>query len=168
MIKAPKLENRNCSLIFSENSTGVIYNSDLTLWTKSDTSPYQIFNNLRDTIVYAEKFVSDNLQFECLIYDSFGDFILKINTENIKVNKKLLEIKTRFDKLQNNNWSAYIEGRDFSSGSSFVMVNNHEERLNDLEILGADDNEVDFIANSKKDIKFLLDEIDRLNKIIFK
>lgn len=89
---------------------------------------------------------------------------MKIDVENYESFRKLKEIKERLSKTEETEWIAYIEGRDFSSGSSFIMINSDETRINDIEILGATDDELDFIANSKKDIKFLLQEIDKLKR----
>jgi len=80
------------------------------------------------------------------------------------ITKKLEEIKERLAKTEETDWIAYIEGRDFSSGSSFIMVNSDGERTSDIEVLGVKDNELNFIANSKNDIKFLLEVIEKLKK----
>lgn len=85
---------------------------------------------------------------------------------NQQVTKRIQDIKERLSRTRENEWVVYLEGRDFTGGSSFIMVHFGEERLNDIEIFGVNDNELDFIANSKNDIKFLLDEIDRLKKIL--
>lgn len=59
-------------------------------------------------------------------------------------------------------WKSYIEGRDHTSGSNFIMTGTD----NDFEISGARIEDYDFIANSKQDIPKLLEEIKRLKKII--
>lgn len=91
---------------------------------------------------------------------------MKINMNNQQITKRLQDIKDRLNRTKETEWVVYLEGRDFSSGSSFIMVNFGAERLNDIEVLGVNDHELDFIANSKNDIKFLLDEIDRLKKLL--
>jgi hypothetical protein len=70
-------------------------------------------------------------------------------------------------------WVASIEGRDHESGSSFIMTGipkgEHiwqEKRGEDLEICGATNADLDFIANARQDIPLLITEIERLQKIL--
>lgn len=54
-------------------------------------------------------------------------------------------------------WKSYIEGRDHTSGSNFIMTSGE-----DIELLGATEADQDFIAHARQDIPLLLAEIDRL------
>jgi hypothetical protein len=60
-------------------------------------------------------------------------------------------------------WTSYVEGRDHTSGSNFVMVGNDDEgRGEDIELTGATVADQDFIANARQDIPRLLAEVRRL------
>jgi hypothetical protein len=54
-----------------------------------------------------------------------------------------------------------IEGRDHPSGSSFIMTQGE-----DIYLTGASFADQDFIAGSRQDIPRLLDEIERLSRLI--
>ena len=54
-------------------------------------------------------------------------------------------------------WKLYIEGRDHTSGSNFIMTSGE-----DIELLGATEADQDFIAHARQDIPLLLAEINRL------
>jgi len=78
----------------------------------------------------------------------------------------LNQIKTRCEKASNGPWKAYIEGRDHTSGSNFIMIGEGKHRKNDLEITGATIDDYDFIANARQDIPMLIEEILRLRKLL--
>jgi hypothetical protein len=66
-------------------------------------------------------------------------------------------------------WVASIEGLDHESGSSFIMTGIPKgediwqaKRGEDLEISGATNADLDFIANARQDIPALIAEIERL------
>ncbi len=70
-------------------------------------------------------------------------------------------------------WVLFIEGRDFESGSSFIMTGIPKgediwqiKRGEDLEIIGATSTDLDFIANARQDVPALITEIERLNKLL--
>lgn len=71
--------------------------------------------------------------------------------------KELAEIRKRADSATPGPWKAYIEERDFQSGSSFIQTQGE-----DIELIGATEADYDFIANARQDIPKLLDEIERL------
>ena len=51
-MEIPILKNKQCSILYSEFSTGHIYNIDLTIYTKKENKiPFQVFDNQ----LYAEK-----------------------------------------------------------------------------------------------------------------
>ena len=74
---------------------------------------------------------------------------------------ELLAIRIRTEKATKGPWKAFIEGRDFECGSSFIQTQG-----DDIEPTGATEADYDFIANARQDIPKLLDEIDRLRALI--
>jgi hypothetical protein len=59
-------------------------------------------------------------------------------------------------------WQSFIEGRDHTSGSSFIMTGAGTGRGNNIELSGATVADQDFIAHARQDIPRLLAEIGRL------
>ncbi|MCR4640650.1 MAG: hypothetical protein K5697_01305 [Lachnospiraceae bacterium] len=70
-------------------------------------------------------------------------------------------ISERCDKAAPGPWISYIEGRDFTSGSSFIKTGGE-----DIELIGASVEDQDFIASCRQDIPLLIAEIKRLRKIL--
>jgi hypothetical protein len=62
-------------------------------------------------------------------------------------------------------WVSFIEGRDFTSGDS-VIIRGPNGRQDDLYLTGATEADQDFIAHARQDIPLLINEIERLNKLI--
>ena len=62
-------------------------------------------------------------------------------------------------------WQSFIEGRDHTSGSSFIMTGAGTGRGNDIELSGATVADQDFIAHARQDIPRLLAEISRLRAL---
>lgn len=67
------------------------------------------------------------------------------------------EINQRWQAAKPGFWQAFVEGRDHTSGSSFIKT-----LVGDIELSGATIADYDFIAHSHQDIPRLLAEIDRL------
>ncbi|MAC88983.1 MAG: hypothetical protein ACJA0Y_000606 [Maricaulis maris] len=64
-------------------------------------------------------------------------------------------------------WAASIEGRDHVSGSNIIMTQTTDKGLGrDFDILGATPADMDFIASARQDIVTLLDEVQRLQRIV--
>ena len=63
-------------------------------------------------------------------------------------------------------WTALIEGRDLTSGESFIMIGREDDRDEDLYLVRdtgpASAIDHDFVAASRNHMDALLDEIDRL------
>jgi hypothetical protein len=59
-------------------------------------------------------------------------------------------------------WRSYVEGRDHTSGSSFIMTGPADQRGDDIELLGATIADQDFIAHARQDVPSLIAEIRRL------
>jgi hypothetical protein len=82
------------------------------------------------------------------------------------VDEEIENIRARCNAARSGPWVLIVEGRDQTSGSSFIMIGEGNNRAEDLYLTG-DDRPVpiadyDFVANARQDIPFLLAEIDRL------
>ena len=73
---------------------------------------------------------------------------------------ELLEIEKRLSLTKPGPWKAIIEGRDQTSGSSFIQTADYEN--SDIELIGASEADYDFIAFAREDIPKLISEIRRL------
>src|SRR5258705_13553867 len=83
------------------------------------------------------------------------------------------EIKKRVESATKGPWKSYIQGRDHSSGSNFIMTGIEDgkdiwskSRGEDIQLSGATIDDQDFIANARQDIPKLLEEILRLKQEI--
>jgi hypothetical protein len=102
---------------------------------------------------------------------------IDIKTETIeksmpwtKIDSDIVAIKQRLLLATNGNWYYFQEGRDHTSGSSFIMTNvpnradwHNSNRGEDFYINGATHADNEFIAHARQDIPMLLGEIERLN-----
>lgn len=79
---------------------------------------------------------------------------------------ELEAIRRRCDGATPGPWRSFVEGRDHTSGSSFIMTGSGNNRGNDIELSGATTADQDFIAHARQDIPRLLDEIARLKRSI--
>ena len=75
--------------------------------------------------------------------------------------KEIYDIIERVDKTTPGPWKSFIEGRDHTSGSSFIRTSG-----DDIELSGATTNDQDFIAAARQDVPALIGEIIRLRKIL--
>ncbi len=69
---------------------------------------------------------------------------------------QLLEIENRVLRTSSGPWKSYVEGRDHTSGSSFIMTGTGDTRGPDIELSGATEDDQDFIANARQDIPNLI------------
>ena len=60
------------------------------------------------------------------------------------------DIKERCEKATPGPWKSYIEGRDHTSGSSFIATTNDQ----------------DFIAAARQDVPALIEEVYRLRQLL--
>jgi hypothetical protein len=67
------------------------------------------------------------------------------------------EIEQRAKRATPGPWTSFIEGRDHTSGSSFIRTAG-----DDIELAGATIDDQDFIAHSRQDIPALIAEVRRL------
>lgn len=91
---------------------------------------------------------------------------ITIYLKKMLLEKELIEIENRLKKAQSGEWKAYIEGRDHESGSNFIMTGYGESRGTDIELIGATNDDYDFIANAKQDIPKLINEIRELKNYL--
>ncbi len=63
-------------------------------------------------------------------------------------------------------WTSFVEGRDHTSGSSFIMTGSERDRGRDIEISGGTSEDQDFIAEAHEAIPRLLAEIGRLRRLV--
>ena len=63
-------------------------------------------------------------------------------------------------------WFSYIEGRDHTSGDSFIMTGIDNEHGDGIYLTGATPADQDFIANARQDVPRLLAEIRRLRQLL--
>lgn len=77
---------------------------------------------------------------------------------------ELKEIQLRCNAATRAPWVSYVEGRDHTSGSDFIMTGEGENRGEDIELTGATVADQDFIAHARQDVPRLLAEIQRLKE----
>lgn len=76
---------------------------------------------------------------------------------------ELEKIEARCHAAKPGPWISYAEGRDHTSGSSFIKTGaSGGGRGEDIELSGATPEDQDFIANARHDIPALVAEIRRL------
>ena len=71
------------------------------------------------------------------------------------------DIKERCEKATPGPWKSYIEGRDHTSGSSFIRTAGE-----DIELTGATTNDQDLIAAARQDVPALIEEVYRLRQLL--
>jgi hypothetical protein len=80
--------------------------------------------------------------------------------------EELAEIRQRCDAATPGPWRSMVEGRDHTSGDSFIMVGSGNDRGDDIYVTvgrrPAQAADLDFIAAARADVPRLLDEIMRL------
>ena len=76
--------------------------------------------------------------------------------------KELQRIEKLYLAARAGPWCSYIEGRDHTSGSDFIMIGEDENRSDDIELLGATKADQDFIASARQDVPKLVAEVKRL------
>ncbi len=79
---------------------------------------------------------------------------------------ELRAIKARCEAASPGPWKSYVEGRDQTSGSDFIMTGEGATRGNDIELTGATRADQDFIAHARQDVPQLLAEIERLRSLL--
>lgn len=108
--------------------------------------------------------LAPNLRFDLWRrHNALGQLMHKFLTD-----EEILSIEIRAKAAQAGPWRSFAEGRDHTSGSSFIKTGEGEGRGEDIELIGATVDDQDFIAAARQDIPRLLDEIKELKKMLFK
>ena len=79
---------------------------------------------------------------------------------------ELAQIAIRCDAARPGPWRSFIEGRDHTSGSNFIMVGEGINRGEDIELTGTTVADQDFIAHARQDLPKLVEEIRRLRLLV--
>lgn len=72
---------------------------------------------------------------------------------------ELARIEKRCNAASPGPWISHVEGRDHTSGSSFIQTGTSERRGQDIELTGATAEDQDFIASARQDVPRLIAEI---------
>jgi hypothetical protein len=84
----------------------------------------------------------------------------EITTEELNV------IEQRCNAATPGPWVSYVEGRDHTSGESFILRGLEGNLEEDLYLTGATVADQDFIANARQDIPRLIREVKRLKSLL--
>lgn len=71
--------------------------------------------------------------------------------------ERVAAIELRLSRTSAGPWISMLEGRDHTSGSSCIGT-----AAGVIDLNGASDFDIDFIANARQDIPFLISELQRL------
>ncbi len=88
-----------------------------------------------------------------------------MNTQPLS-ESQLMEIKARCEAATPGPWTSFIEGRDHTSGDSFIQRGILDAWQEELYLTGATVADHDFIAHARQDIPLLLAEIERLQALV--
>lgn len=80
--------------------------------------------------------------------------------------EELRDIAARCERATPGPWRSMIEGRDHTSGSSFIMTGAPGNRSEDIELSGASPDDQDFIAHARQDVPRLVEEVKRLRFLL--
>src|SRR5688572_26814437 len=79
---------------------------------------------------------------------------------------ELSEIEKRLQNATPGPWTSYVEGRDHTSGDSFIMTGTDDNRGEDIYLTGATLADQHFIAHARQDIPKLIEEVRRLRQLV--
>ncbi|MDO9103681.1 MAG: hypothetical protein Q7U57_01835 [Methylovulum sp.] len=74
---------------------------------------------------------------------------------------QLTSIEIRANAASSGPWKAMLEGRDHSSGSSCIVT-----PTGSIDLEGASDSDIEFMAHARQDIPYLISEVRRLMGIL--
>lgn len=80
--------------------------------------------------------------------------------------KDLADALARAEAATPGPWTSYVEVRDHTSGSSFIMTGPEGSRGPDIELAGATSADQDFIAAARQDVPRLVAEVRRLGRLL--
>lgn len=75
-------------------------------------------------------------------------------------------LKAALERIAPGPWVSHVEGRDHTSGSSFIETGGNGGRGEDIELTGASSDDQDFIARARQDVPMLLAEVERLRDLL--
>ncbi|OAI01502.1 hypothetical protein [Methylomonas methanica] len=87
---------------------------------------------------------------------------MSTQSNDLLTDEELLAIKMRSEQATPQPWKAYVEGRDFLGGDSFIQTGGEDIYLTP----GASVADHDFIAHARQDIPRLIAEVERLRKML--
>jgi hypothetical protein len=76
------------------------------------------------------------------------------------------EVSARCDEATPPPWRSLVEGRDHTSGSSFIMRGEGTSRHEGIELTGATAADQDFIPHARQDVPRLVAEVARLRRTL--
>ena len=79
---------------------------------------------------------------------------------------ELREIERLVEDASPGPWKSFVEGRDHTSGSSFIMTGEEGHRGEDIELTGATVADQDFIAAARQAVPRLIVEIRTLRQLL--
>ena len=80
--------------------------------------------------------------------------------------QELEEMERRCRRATKAPWKSFVEGRDHTSGSDFIRTGGTDDASPDIELIGATQEDQDFIAGARQDIPRLIAEVKRLRAVI--
>lgn len=96
-----------------------------------------------------------------------GEIVDEEASENgVLSDPELGAIETRCSSASAPPWRSFIEGRDHSSGSSFIRTGGPADSSVDIELAGAAAADQDFIAHARQDIPALLASVRKLKAML--
>ncbi|RST44616.1 hypothetical protein [Variovorax sp. DXTD-1] len=75
--------------------------------------------------------------------------------------QRIAAIAARTDAATSGPWKAMLEGRDHSSGSSCIVT-----AIGGIDLDGATDLDIEFMANARQDIPYLIAELRRVTSLL--
>ena len=83
----------------------------------------------------------------------------------VLTDEELDAIEARCEAASAGPWVSMVEGRDHTSGSSFIRTGAVDDRGENIELTGATVSDQDFIAHARQDVPRLLAEVRRLRRL---
>ena len=81
-------------------------------------------------------------------------------------NGYLETVRKRCDAATRGPWTTSVEGRDHPLGGETVIIRGANREEDDLYLIGGTVEDYDFIACARQDVPLLLNEIERLRKLL--
>lgn len=88
------------------------------------------------------------------------------NLHKFLTEDELDAIEKRVMAAQSGPWKSFVEGRDHTSGSSFIRASEGVSRGEDIELTGATAADQDFMAAARQDVPTLLKEVRALKALL--